>query len=360
MFNKISMNPERIQKIIRKKKIDALFVSNLKNLRYLTGFTGSSGFALITKDKGIFFTDFRYKEQSAYEVKDWEIFIEKGKRANTIRRIFSKLGIKKLGFESSVSYIIFDLLRKNTTEMVPQKNLVERLRTIKNEEEIGKIKRAVQRAEEAFLKVKPFIRPGASENGISLRLEYQLKKSGCREIPFNAIVASGKNSSMPHAKPTNRKIQGGDFVIIDWGGESDGYFSDMTRTLLMDANDISEKKKIYGIVNSAREKAIMTAKEGVKAKEIDAAARDFIKQEGYSGFFGHATGHGVGLDIHESPGISMQSSESIAGSMVFTVEPGIYIPGIGGVRIEDMVTIQNGSAIILTSLPTELEIVKKR
>lgn len=353
------MNPKRIQKIIKTKKIDAFFVSNLKNLRYLTGFTGSSGFAVITKDKGIFFTDFRYKEQSGHEVKDWEIFIEKSKRANTIRTVFKKLGIKKLGFETSISYVLFDLLKKNTAQMVPQKNLIEGLRKIKNGDEIENIKKAVRRAEDAFMKVKPFIKLGVTESGIAQRLECQLKKAGCREIPFDVIVASGENSSMPHPKPAGRKIQEGDFVLIDWGGESDGYFSDMTRTLLIDGKGISEKKKMYGIVNSAREKAIMTAKQGVKAKEIDAAARDVIKKEGYSGFFGHATGHGVGLDVHESPGISRQSSESIAGSMVFTIEPGIYIPGIGGVRIEDMVTIENGNAIILTSLHTKLEIIKK-
>lgn len=354
------MKSENIWKGLKAKKIDAFFVGNLKNLHYLTGFTGSSGFAIITGDKGFFFTDFRYKEQAEYEVKKWETIIEKGKRTNTLRSIIKKLGIKTLGFETNISYSLFDLLNKNAISLLPVKNFIERFRTFKNEEEMINIKKAIQRAEDAFLKVKPYIKTGLRENELALRLEYQLKKGGCRNIPFDIIVASGKNSSMPHAKPSEKKIIEGDLVIIDWGGECNGYFSDMTRTLLLDGKDISEKKKIYDIVNTARDKAIMTAKEGVKAKEIDSTARDIIKKEGYSSFFGHATGHGVGLDVHESPSISQISSERISESMVFTVEPGIYIPDLGGVRIEDMVTIKEGSAVVLTTLPRGIEIIKHR
>lgn len=354
------MRPENIQKAIKTKKADGFFISNLTNLRYLTGFTGSSGFALITKDKGLVFTDFRYKEQAGHEVKDWEIIIEKGKRVNTILKIIKKLGIKKLGFETTISYSLFDMLKKKAIDLLPVKNFIERFRQSKNEEEINNIKKAIQRAEDAFLKVKPYIKAGGRENNLALRLEHQLKKEGCRNIPFDIIVASGKNSSMPHAKPSEKKIKEGDFVIIDWGGECNGYFSDMTRTLLMDGKDISEKRKIYQIVNTARDKAIITAKKGVKAKEIDQAARDIIKKEGYVSFFGHATGHGVGLDVHESPSISQISNERISESMVFTVEPGIYIPDLGGVRIEDMVAIKDGYAVVLTTLPRGLEIVKHR
>lgn len=354
------MKPENIYKIIKTKKIDAFFVSNLKNLRYLTGFTGSSGFAVITKDRSFFFTDFRYKEQAEREVRFWDIIIEKDKRAKTLNNIIKKLGIKRLGFEVSISYALFDILNKNASTVLPVKNLVEGFRKFKTEEEIRNIKKAIQRAERAFLKVKPFIRAGALESEIALRLDYQLKKAGCMKSPFDITVASGINSSMPHAKFTEKKIESGDLVIIDWGGESNGYFSDMARTLLMDGSNLSEKKKIFGIVNAARKNAIFAAKEGVKAREIDSSARDVIKKEGYAKFFGHATGHGVGLDVHESPSISRFSSERISEAMVFTVEPGIYMTGLGGVRIEDMVLIQNGIAITLTTLPRELEIVKQR
>lgn len=352
------MNLEIIQKVLKKKKIDAFLLTNLKNLRYLTGFTGSSGFALITKDRGLFFTDFRYKEQAEYEVKKYEIIIEKGKRTNTISKITKKLGIKKLGFETTISYSFFDMLNKKTIELLPVKSLIERFRKFKNEEELSNIKKAIQRAEDSFLRVKPYIKTGVRESEIALRLEYQIKKEGCKSIPFDIIVASGKNSSMPHAKPSDKKIKDGDFVIIDWGAACNGYFSDMTRTLLMDGKDISEKIRIYEIVNTARDKAIMTAQQGVKAKEIDAAARNIIKKEGYADCFGHGTGHGVGLDVHESPSISQASNDIISESMVFTIEPGIYIPDIGGVRIEDMVAMKEGSALVLTTLPRGIEIVK--
>lgn len=354
------MNLENIQKLLKKKKIDAFLVTNLRNLRYLTGFTGSSGFALITKDRGLFFTDFRYREQAEKEVKKCEIIIEKSKRTNTISKMAKKLGINKLGFETTISYSFFDMLDKKIIEMLPVKNLMERFRKLKNEDEMDNLKKAIQRAEDAFLKIKPYIKIGVRESELALRLEYQIKKEGCKSIPFDIIVASGKNSSMPHAKPSDKKIKDGDFVIIDWGAECNGYFSDMTRTFLMYGNDISEKRRIYEIVNTARDKAIITAQEGVKAKEIDAAARNIIKKEGYARFFGHGTGHGVGLDVHESPSISQVSNEIISESMVFTIEPGIYITDIGGVRIEDMVTIKEGSAVVLTTLPREIEIVKHR
>ncbi len=354
------MNPEKIHAIIKARRIDAFLVSNLKNIQYLTGFTGSSAYALITKDRRFFLTDFRYKEQAEREIKDWDIIIQKGKWIKTIYSLIKKSGIKRLGFEVTVSYVFFEILNKSGAALVPLKNLVERLRKFKTEEEIANIKEAVQRAERAFLNIKHLIRIGVRESEIAKRLDEQLKKAGCRKAPFDIIVASGINSSMPHAKFTEKKIESGDLVIIDWGGESNGYFSDMTRTLLIDGSNLSEKKKIYKIVNAAREKALTTAKEGVKTRDIDRSARDVIKKAGYAKFFGHATGHGVGLDVHEAPSISYLNSERISETMVFTVEPGIYLPGLGGVRIEDMVLIQNGIAKTLTSLPRELEIIKQR
>lgn len=353
------MKLEHIQKKIRAKKLDGFLIYNIKNIRYLTGFTGSSGFAVITPDKRLFFTDFRYKEQSESEVKGWEIIIEKGTRYKTLKNIIKKLGLMRLGFEVSIPYTIFEILKKNVAWPLPVKNLIERYRKLKKEEEIKNIGEAIYRAEKAFLKVKPFIKAGITEKEIALRLDYQLKKAGARNAPFDIIVASGANSSMPHAKFTDKKVERGDLVIIDWGGESNGYYSDMTRTLLIEGSDIEMKKRIYEIVNKAREMAILAAKEGVRARDIDSSARDFIKKEGYAEFFGHATGHGIGLDVHESPIISKASSDMILEGMVFTIEPGIYIPGLGGVRIEDIVTIKNGSAITMTGLPRELEVLKQ-
>lgn len=347
-----------IQRTIKLKKIDGFLINNTKNIRYLTGFTGSSGFILITRDDGLFFTDFRYIEQAESEVRGCKIRLEKGRRINTIGRVIKKRGIKRLGFEASISYEFYELLRRLPITLKPLKNTIEKLRKLKDDEEINSIKRAVERAEKAFLKVKPKIKAGIKEKEISMRMEEQLKKGGCKSIPFDIIVASGRNSSQPHAKTTEKKIEKGDFVIIDWGGEADGYYSDMTRTFLMKGGDLSEKIKVYSAVNSARSKAIGSIKEGMEAKEIDSIARGEIKSKGYGDFFGHGAGHGVGMDVHEYPYISWSKGERIKSGMVFTIEPGVYIPSLGGVRIEDMVTVKYGSTVLLTNLSRDLEIIK--
>ncbi|HTZ18208.1 MAG TPA: M24 family metallopeptidase, partial [Dissulfurispiraceae bacterium] len=178
-----------------------------------------------------------------------------------------------------------------------------------------------------------------------------------RKIPFDIIVASGKHSSMPHAAQTEKKIERGDFVIIDWGGEADGYYSDMTRTLLMAGPDMLRKRQIYNTVNIARKKAISEVLAGRKSSEVDAAARQYISASGYGDFFGHGTGHGIGLDVHEGPRISWAGRETLANGMVFSIEPGIYVPGFGGVRIEDLVVVKGGKAGTLTTLDRKLEII---
>ncbi len=349
---------KNVQDIIRKKGIDALYVSAIKNIRYLTGFTGSSGFVIITKERGLFFTDFRYKEQSEAEVRGCETGIEKGNRILLLRRLVKSLGIKKLGFETSLSYEFYSLLKDLPVTLEPNPNIIENFRKVKDETEIGAILSAVERAEAAFLKVKPFIKVGAEERRIALRLEEQLKREGCKSIPFDIIVASGENTSKPHAQPTEKKIGKGDFVMIDWGGEAEGYYSDMTRTLLMAGNSLHEKIKIYTVVNKARKKAVSAAGVGVKTQDIDRAARETIKKAGYEEFFGHGTGHGVGLDVHEAPRVSWPKGDRIADGFVFTIEPGIYVPELGGVRIEDMLTLKGGKVRLLTSLSRELEIIK--
>ncbi len=357
-MEKFELRLKNVQKVLGRKHIDAVYISSIRNIRYLTGFTGSSGFVLITKDKGLFFTDFRYKEQAGIEVRGYERGLESGRRMQALHTLVKKLGIKKLGFEASVAYEFFELLKGLPANLEPQVNLIENLRKIKDKEEISSTKEAALRAEQAFLDIKPKIRVGAREREIALRLEEQLKKGGCRSIPFDIIVASGKNSAMPHAQPTERKIEKGDFVIIDWGGEAQGYFSDMTRTLLMAGNSLSEKITIYNVVNKARRLAIESVKKGVKTSGIDGVARDTITRAGYGEYFGHGTGHGVGLDVHEAPRLSRVKGEPVRSGMVFTVEPGIYVPGLGGVRIEDMVAVQEDRVLLLTTLSRELEIIK--
>jgi Xaa-Pro aminopeptidase len=345
----------RIREAINKKKKDGFLVTDLTNVRYLTSFSGSSGLLIISKKENIFITDFRYKEQAEKEVKGWDIVIERGNRIDTIQDISQKTGIRKLGFESSVSYAFYEKLSHCGFHLNVLEGFIEKFRLIKSVHEINSIKEAVRRAEAAFLDVKPYIKQGVKERTIALRLEERLKKNGCRHIPFDIIVASGCRSAMPHAMPTEKKLSKGDLVIIDWGGEANGYFSDMTRTFLLRGDrNAGKKREIYRIVLEANNKAVSSIYPGIESKNIDNAARSFIRKAGYADFFGHGTGHGVGLQVHESPRITWNKSEILREGMVFTVEPGIYVPGLGGVRIEDMVVVGKKKAVILNSLPKKL------
>ena len=352
-FNRI----QGLKGVMRSRKVDALLVTNIRNIRYLTGFTGSSAFVVVTEGRSFFFTDFRYKEQAESEVQHCELKQEKGKRIGLINNLVKRLGTKVLGFESSVSFDFYQSLRKLSVELFPLDGTVEKLRLVKDSDELENIQEAIRRAEESFVAIKPYIKPGVTERAIALRLENELKRRGCKRIPFDIIVASGKHSSMPHAGQTDKKLERGDFVIIDWGGEAGGYYSDMTRTLLMAGQDIERKRHIYNIVNRAREKAIADVRDGKKGSEIDAAARQHIVKAGYGQYFGHGTGHGIGLDVHEAPRISLAGRETLSSGMVFSIEPGIYLPGCGGVRIEDLVLVDGDKGRTLTKLDRKLEII---
>src|SRR4030043_57087 len=347
----------KIRESLNRRGVDGFLITDINNVRYFTGFSGSSGPLLITGEKSFFVTDFRYKEQSEREVKGWDIVIGKGDIVKTIKNLSKKTGIKKLGIEASVTYKFFMRLSNIGLSLKAFNGFVERLREIKDAIEINSIKEAVRRAESAFLDVKPYIRQGVKERAIALRLEERLKKKGCRHIPFDIIIASGPNSAMPHARPTEKKLNEGDLVIIDWGGEADGYFSDLTRTFLIKGMNITKKKEIYQIVSKANRRAISNILPGARSNDIDSSAREVIKEAGYGEFFGHGTGHGVGIQIHEAPRISWNQKQAIKENMVFTIEPGVYVPGVGGVRIEDMVLVGEKGPQVLTSLNKSLEII---
>ncbi|MBI5847094.1 MAG: aminopeptidase P family protein [Nitrospirae bacterium] len=347
-----------ITESLASKGISGMLISHIRNIRYLSGFTGSSACLLITKKERIFFTDSRYEEQSKREVRGFDIVIESEERPKQILERAKAVGIKTLGFESTVSYAFYKSLLRKGFRVKSVTNLVEELRRIKSRLELKMISRAVERAEKAFLEVKPYIKPGFSERHLALRLEAGLKSQGCAVIPFDIIVAAGKNSAMPHARPTDNRIKQGDFIMFDWAGEAGGYFSDMTRTfLLRGGKDLSRKIEVYNTVLSANQRAITSVGEGVIARTVDKTARDVIKKAGYGDFFGHGTGHGVGLDVHELPRVSRFGRETIRAGMVFTIEPGIYLPGFGGVRIEDMVHVEKHGCTTLTTLPKRLETV---
>jgi Xaa-Pro aminopeptidase len=339
------------------KGIDGIIISDLTNVRYLSGFRGSSACLLLTKKALLFFTDFRYEEQAAKQIRGFEICVEKEPRPRLILDKAKSLGIATLGFEASASYEFYRSLLRKGPRIKAITNLVEDLRRVKDAEETRLIGKAIDRAEKAFSEVKPHIRKGAAEAQIAARLEESLRKSGCASLPFDIIVAAGANSSMPHARPTGNRIKAGDLVVVDWGGEADGYFSDMTRTFLMHGGGLAKKRELYETVLRANVAAIGAVQGGVRARAIDRTARDVIGNAGYGDFFGHGTGHGVGLHVHELPRISKLGRESVKAGMVFTVEPGIYLPGTGGVRIEDMVLVRDKGCKVLTSLPKGLEIL---
>jgi Xaa-Pro aminopeptidase len=352
--------PERIGRLrawIAKTKAEGFLITDPHNLRYLSGFTGSSGFGLITHKSSLFVTDFRYQDQAHKEVTDFHIDIEKGDRIKTIEALTRKFGIKKLGIESSVTYEFFKRLSDKKLSLMPQFGVIEKMRAIKNAFEIQCIREATLRAEAAFLDIKPYIRQGKTERELALRLDEKLKEKGCRRIPFEIIVASGKNSALPHAQPTEKRLNPGDFVIFDWGGEANGYYSDMTRTYILKGGNIQKQKQIYSLVLHANKKALACIASEVKSRVIDAEARNLIKNAGFGSFFGHGTGHGVGLQVHEEPRITWAKSKMIKKNMVFTIEPGIYIPDLGGVRIEDIAVVKHDGAEVLTSLPKNLEII---
>ncbi|HXX81097.1 MAG TPA: Xaa-Pro peptidase family protein, partial [Thermodesulfovibrionales bacterium] len=264
-----------------RKRVHAFLVSNIVNVRYLSGFKGSSGAILSIKEKNIFITDFRYQEEARRELAGvpWEIIIEKGDRLRMIKKLILGFGIRTLGFETGISYEFFQGLSRCGARLRPLTGIVEALRAIKDHGEICSIREAVRKAEEAFLDVKPYLRPGRREQEIALMLEARLKKRGCNRLPFDIIVASGVNSAMPHAKASDKKLSSGELVVIDWGGESDGYYSDMTRTFLLKGpgsprrhngrGDLFQKKEIYRTVYKANKEGVSSVSPGCRSRSID-------------------------------------------------------------------------------------------
>jgi Xaa-Pro aminopeptidase len=347
----------RLQKLrtsIAEKELDALLISQPENLRYLSGFTGSPGWLLISGRNAILVLDFLYVEQAKIESPGFEIIQIKQELHDWFPGLVSDLGWHKVGFEANlISYDSHYRLseaaktKQITLELVPTTGMVERLRSLKEPEELGFIIKAVELADAAFEQAKAIIRPGITEKEIAWEIEKNLRQKGSAGIPFEIIVASGPNSALPHARPTEKTICSGEPVLIDMGARVNGYCSDLSRTLFISKTD-KTFNEIYNIVLKAQTTAIERIESGMDASQADRLARSVIEQAGYGDTFGHGLGHGVGLAIHEFPRLGLSSSDSLADSMVFTIEPGIYLAGQGGVRIEDMVVLESGKAKVLT------------
>jgi Xaa-Pro aminopeptidase len=354
---RIKSSIKRLQKLrtsIAEKGLDALLISQPENLRYLSGFTGSSGWLLISGHSAILATDFRYVEQAKGESPDFEISQTKQELRDWLPGLVSDLRWHKLGFEANfISYNSYYKLseaiktKQVNLELVPTTDIVEQLRSIKEPEELGFIKKAVELTDAAFEQARTIIRPGMMEKEAAWEIEKILRQEGSEGIPFEIIVASGPNSALPHARPTEKTIRSSEPVLIDMGARINGYCSDFSRTLFLGEPDKS-LQEIYNIVLKAQASAIEGIESGMDSSQADRLARSVVKQAGYGDAFGHGLGHGVGLAVHEFPVLGPSSSDSLADGMVFTVEPGIYLMGQGGVRIEDMVVLKNGKAKLLT------------
>ncbi|HHY78889.1 MAG TPA: aminopeptidase P family protein [Thermoanaerobacter sp.] len=345
---------QNLRELMKEKDIEAFVIYKFVNVTYITGFTGDDSVALVTHDKAIFITDGRYTEQAQKEVKDFEVIEHKTGIKEVLKEYIKTLEIKKLAFEENISYGQYRELKELLEiELIPQANLVETLRMVKDEEEIENIKKAQNITDRAFEHLLKFIKVGMTEKEVALELEYFMKKQGAEDLSFDTIVASGKRSSLPHGKASEKVIEKGDFVTIDFGCKVGGYCSDMTRTIVM--GKASEKQKeIYNIVLEAQQKAIDNIRAGISSKEADLLARSVIEEKGYGQYFSHSLGHGVGLEVHEAPSLSFKKEEILKEGAIVTVEPGIYIPDFGGVRIEDMVLLKEDGVINLTKSPKYL------
>jgi Xaa-Pro aminopeptidase len=347
---------EKIRKKLNEFEIDAILINHPPNIRYLTGFSGSSGLCLISKDNAFFITDFRYKEQVKIQIKNFKKLIATGRTFLDLiqeKGIFK--GLKKIGFESEhISFSFVSELKKRfkSTKFIPTKNFIEEISAVKTPDEIENIKTAIKISEKVFNEILNIIKPGVSEIEIAAEISYLHKKFGAEKDAFDIIVASGWRSALPHGVASEKKLKKGELIVIDFGCVYNGYHSDITRTVAIGRTS-SEKRKIYQIVLDAQTKAIENARAGLKANELDSIARDYIKQKGYGKFFGHSLGHGIGTEIHTLPRIAPKSNYVLQKGNVITIEPGIYIPEIGGVRIEDDILI-NSTAETLTTLPRNL------
>ena len=334
--------------------IDTLLVASPSNRLYMSGFTGSSANLLITGDRRLLITDGRYATQAAAQAADYELVIHKGPLLDQVAASALDMEAACLGFDPELTTVAdFETLSKLLEPdcgLVGVSGLVEGLRLLKDEAEMEALRRAIAIGDAAMEVAEEAVRPGVREIDVAIAMEQEFRLAGASGPSFPVIVASGRNAAMPHHSPTVKEIKEGDSVVVDMGAKLDGYCSDMTRTFCA-GGPTPMFEKIYGIVLEAQRAAIDGVRGGLSAKNCDGLARDVISAAGYGDRFGHGTGHGVGLDIHESPRVSFTSKDVLQAGMVHSVEPGIYLPDWGGVRIEDLVLVTEDGSETLSRYP---------
>ncbi|HIU90685.1 MAG TPA: aminopeptidase P family protein [Candidatus Fimimonas merdipullorum] len=341
---------------------DALVVISDKNRLYFTGFASTFGYLVLTKDKSIFITDPRYFEMAqSLEEKGIEVRqIANGVSATALLvSVLKDIGAKTVGYEDTeLTVNQFQTLQKELAEftLLPCGGDVNYVRSFKDEEEISLIRKAQSVTDAAFKQLLKVIRAGMTEIDIRVELEYLLAKNGGEGLAFDTIVASGVNTSKPHAHPTDKVVENGDAVTMDFGARYHGYCSDMTRTVFV-GEPVAEMRKIYNVVLMAQRNGIANAHCGMTGRELDSYCREVIKANGYEKYFTHSTGHSLGIDIHEEPRASMYSDQPLLANQLITCEPGIYVPGVGGVRIEDLLLVQEEEVIDLTTSEKDIIIL---
>ena len=357
MLQKNKNLPDRISRLRQKfstYKIDSLIFFNMSNIRYLSGFTGNEGVLLINSDKTILVVDGRYTVQAGLEVMGLQIIEYKNNIEGIIQAI-KELNLKRIGFEAdSITVEMYNRLKSRIQDeiFVALSDELKLIRAYKDETEIALLKKAAGISSAAVLSLIAQIKPGCTEKELALQLEFNARKSGADGLAFEAIVAAGENAALPHAQPTDRKIKKGDFVVIDFGVKYKGYCSDETCTIAF-GKLTDRQKNAYQIVKDAHDRALAMIKANVHAADIDSCARSVFGKK-YGRYFVHGTGHGVGLEVHEAPRLASNSNDILKPQMVVTVEPGLYIPGLWGIRIEDTVLVKENSCEKFTKMDKEL------
>ena len=351
----MSSRLDHLHRKLDEKGLDAILISTPENRRYMSGFTGSAGYLLVSRDHAALATDFRYTEQAGNQSPDFQV-VKVGADWSWLRDLVREHGHKRLGFESEhvtvatyrqISKALKDLPSEDRPALAATSGIVEGLRTVKDREEMDLLQKAIDASDAAMDLVTPTIRPGETEREIAWRMEVAMREAGADSLSFDTIVAAGPNGAMPHHRPSDRPVAEGDPIVIDMGAKVGGYCSDLTRTVCIGEPD-DTFRKVYDIVLGSQLTAIATVQPGMTAGEADALSRDVIAEAGYGDNFGHSLGHGVGLFIHEYPRVGPKSPSPLEAGMVFTVEPGIYLPGWGGVRIEDIVLLGDDGATVLS------------
>lgn len=352
------MKKERLQEFLKEKELDALLVSDGYNMRYVSGFRGATGYLFVSEGRRVLMTDSRYTTQAAQEAEGWEILEASAGRSYEaiLCELIREEQARTLGFEDF--HLIYAQARKlqkaaGEATWIALGDALNRLRILKTPEELEKIEKAEAIGDLAFSRILEDLRPGMTELQVAAKLDYYMKEAGASGNSFDTIAASGLHSAMPHAMPTEKRLEKGDFLTMDFGCVYDGYCSDMTRTVVIGKAD-QRQKEIYQTVLQAQEAALQAIRAGVTGAYADQVSRSLIEKAGYGAYFGHGLGHSVGLYIHEEPRLSPSCHEILEPSVTMTVEPGIYVPGFGGVRIEDLVVVTEDGCRNLTHSPKEL------